>query len=125
MHISNGILADSVVILDEAIGVGQWILNKMVGKPDLRLIFRKKNQAVTFGCPSSVKTNGETVSIDPQLLFQRLFVTGVQSDDRGKTFKYELCSYSPTLYDGRGIMLVFSKPVLAKAMLKAAPGNGS
>ena len=44
---------------------------------------------------SSIKIDGNTVQIDPQLLFQRLALAAKATQDLEAVFKYELCSYPP------------------------------
>ena len=48
---------------------------------------------------SLIKIDGNTVQIDPQLLFQRLALVDKATQDLEAVFKYELCSYSPALFE--------------------------
>ncbi|KAJ8038015.1 hypothetical protein HOLleu_18978 [Holothuria leucospilota] len=66
--IATGINADGRVTVDTAKDVVECILDSMVGKSVLEHTFRKKDQAVTLNT-SVIKTNNDTVNIDPQLLF--------------------------------------------------------
>ena len=45
-------------------------LNDMKGQRVMEYTFRRKNQATTMDMKSSIKVDGNTVQIDPQLLFQ-------------------------------------------------------
>ena len=124
LNIANGISAESNVNVDKAKEVGEHILDEMVGQSVLGFTFRKKNQAVTLDSRSSVKIDDELVQIDPQLLFQRLIITGTQTGELAETFQYELCSYPPALFEGKGILLVPNKHILAKAILNKAHQDG-
>ena len=64
--------AHSTVDVDNAKAVGKGILDGMKGQSVVEYTFRRKNQAITMDIKSSVKIDGNTVQIDPQLLFQRL-----------------------------------------------------
>ena len=50
--------------------VGKAIIDDMKGQCVNEYTFRRKNQAVTMDMKSSIKIDGNTVQIDPQLLFQ-------------------------------------------------------
>ena len=71
-NIDTGITAGDSVNADQAVSVGRKILDGMVDKKVFDHTFKQKDQVVTFGTRSSVKTGKESVLIDPQLLFQRL-----------------------------------------------------
>jgi len=109
--------------VDKAKEVGQNILNNMVGQNVLGFTFRKTNQAVTLDSRSTVQINDDLVQIDPQLLFQRLILTGTQTGELAEIFEHELCSYPPVLFEEKGIILAPNKPVLAKAILEESPQN--
>ena len=61
--------------------------------------FRRKNQAITMDMKSAIKIDGNTIQIDPQLLFQRLALAAKATHDLEAVFKYELCSYPPALFE--------------------------
>ena len=44
----------------------------MIGKSVKDYSFRKSHQAISLNEKSSMKVNGEVISVDPQLLFPRL-----------------------------------------------------
>ena len=48
--------------------------------------FRRKNQAITMDMKSSIKIDGNTVQIDPQLLFQRLVLAAKATQDLEAVF---------------------------------------
>ena len=84
---------------------------KLLGKP-----FRRKNQAVTMDTKSSIRIDGNTVQIDPQLLFQRLALAAKATYDLEAVFKYELCSYPPAVFESPLLLRQAQKPVLADAL---------
>ena len=53
--------------------------------------------------------------MDPQLLFQRVIISSQSLDDMSAIFKYELCSYPPSLLDS-SLILKPQKPALADAI---------
>ena len=58
-----------------------------------------------------IEVNGEKVSVNPQLLFQRLCVaTSTKRDEaRQQSFAYELCSCPPALFDHKLYDLIGKK----------------
>ena len=71
----------------------------------------------------AVKIGGERVSVDPQLLFQRLL--HVACGDLSKLeeiFKHELTALPSSLFDDGGFMRESSKHLLAKHLLDASEG---
>ena len=105
---------ESSVNVEKAREVGQSILNSMTGKPAAEYSFTKTNQA--FSAKSSVKVHGEKIQVDPKLLFQRVIIASQSPDDMSAIFKYELCSYPPTMFDSSLMLLKLQKPALADAI---------
>lgn len=70
------------------------------GHPTKYYILKRKQQAITLAPKSAVKIDNEYVQVDPQLLFQCVILF-LQTDrnDLEVLFQYELCSYSPDLFD--------------------------
>ena len=91
--------AHSTVDFDNAKAVGKVILDDMKGQSVVDYTFRRKNQAITMDIKSSVKIDGNTVQIDPQLLFQQLTLAARATHDVEAVFKYELCNYPPALFE--------------------------
>ena len=71
----------------------------MTGKPAAEYSFTKSNQAITFSAKSFIKVDGKKIQVDPQLLFHHLIIVSQYLDDMSAIFKYELCSYPPSLFD--------------------------
>ena len=95
--ISTGVHAQSAVNVDKAESVGRAILEDMEGKAVDEYVFKKANQAVTLGCKSAIKVGGDLITADPQLLFQRLILVAKSRDSLKDVFRFELCSYPPSL----------------------------
>jgi len=81
---------------------------------------------VTLGVKSSsVNIDGDRLQIDPLLLFQELIAVMQSSDDLELTFKHELCSYPPALFDSSLLLNEADKPALADAMWKMSESGVS
>ena len=91
-------------------------LNDMKGQCVMEYTCRRKNQAITMDMKSSIRIDGNTVQIDPQLLFQRLVLAAKATQDLEAVFKYELCSYPPALFEYPFLLSEAQKPVLADAI---------
>ena len=115
-NISTGVHAPSSVDVDQAKTVGKAIIDDMKGQCVNEYTFRRKNQAVTMDMKSSIKIDGNTVQIDPQLLFQRLALAAKATQDLESVFKYELCSYPPALFESPLLLREAQKPALADAI---------
>jgi len=53
--------------------------------------------------------------VDPQLLFQRVIISSQSLDEMSAIFKYELCSYQPSLFDS-SLIIKPQKPALVDAI---------
>ena len=60
----------------------------MLGKTVEEFHFQKADKAVTLGSRSTVKVKGESVKVDPQLIFQRLVAIEERDEDLPSLFKY-------------------------------------
>ena len=92
--------------------MGKTFLNDMKGQCVMEYMFRRKNQAITMDMKSSKRIDGNTVQIDPQLLFQRLALAAKTTQDLEAVFKYELCSYPLALFESPFLLREAQKPVL-------------
>ena len=68
-NIANGMTAQERVKVDRSREIGEDILDSMVGASAECYVFRKADQATTLGSRSTVKVQGESVTVDPQLIF--------------------------------------------------------
>ena len=90
----------------------------MVGESVDTFKFRKANQAVTLASRSSVKITSKSVTVDPQLLFQRLITVRDHFDGVQSLFQYDLCSHPPALFEASTLPLQPTKSVLADVLWK-------
>lgn len=116
INIVNGTVATDNVNVEKSEQIGGKILEEMVGKQVLKYTFRKQAHAVTMDSKSKITIDGEDVSIDPLLLFQRLVMVSTQKESLRQAFCHELCSYPPALFESRNVLLPANKPVLANAI---------
>ena len=114
--IVNGVIAGERVNVDKSNQVGQKILESMVGQNMQEYSFKKKCQVVTLDSKSAVDIKGEQVNIDPQLLFQRLSVIASNGENLADTFKYELCSFPPAMFESSVLPRQANKAALADAL---------
>ena len=121
VNIANGMTAPAGVNVEKSKEVGEKILSSMVGKSVEAFTFRKAEQAVTLASRTTVKVCGTTVTVDPQLLFQRLVMVRDRYQDVPSLFKYELCSYPPALFEKSCLPLQPNKATLAETLWKALP----
>ncbi len=97
----SGLVAHESVNVDDAKEVGELFLKSMVGQGVTSISFERKKQAVTLASKAAVKIDGESVQVDPQLLFQRLSLMAMNGSckDPASLFKYELCTHPAALFD--------------------------
>jgi len=113
-NITTGITAPPSVNVHKCKTIGNRILASMEGESVASYIFRKKDQAVTRETYLSTKIQNEHVHVDPQLLFQRLVISGTNNGELQKVFDHELSQY-PQLYLIQSIRLT-TKSTLADAL---------
>ena len=84
--------------------------------------FPVSRKAKTLAARPEVIIGGQKVTVDPQLLFQRLSVATSTQTYKAKqeAFGFELCSYAPSLFDPRLFMRNGNKSELADALWKLA-----
>lgn len=87
---------------------------------------KKKEQVKTLGAKQAVKVDGNPVSVDPQLLFQR-FITAANTtyDDTKELFRYELCSFPSSLFETPDFLRQPNKAALADELWKLVIANGT
>ena len=112
-NIATGEVADQKVNVEKAFNIGQLILNKMVGQSVYNYSFSRKDLAITMAHKCAVSVGDDTLTIDPNLLFQCFAALTNQQDDVSKleVFSYELCAYPAAL---------FESPVLPRLPNKAS-----
>ena len=94
INIASGIHANPEVNVDRAKDIGIDILKSMRGMNPNKYVFQKKKQVVTLATKNAAKVKDDSIQIDPNLLFQRLASTAVQSEENlSNTLCHELCTY--------------------------------
>ena len=122
-NIANGMTAQKGVNVDRSREIGEDILDSMVGVSVEDHVFKKADQATTLGSKSTVKVKGESVTVDPHLIFQRLVTVGQRSEDVSSLFKYELCTHPPALFESAALPLQANKATLADVLWKSMKGE--
>ena len=118
-NIASGVTAAVNVNVDQALQIGEKILHSMTGMDSEKYTFRKRDKVITLATRNSVNVNDDVIQIDPWLLFQRLSSVAVSSQcNMVDVFKFELCSYPPSLFDASGLLRQADKPSLVSALLK-------
>ena len=113
-NIVDGVHASSSVNADSALSLGKNIVSRMIGSNPKDFTFKRKDQAVTLASKSAVKLDGESVQVDPQLLFQRLTLAGKSNLE--DTLKFELCTYPPVLFESQDLLNESQKANFADAL---------
>ena len=97
--------------------IGEKILQKMKDQKISKFVFRKKDQIITMS--ERIIAGNIEVSIDPQLLFQRLLIIASNTEiDLDELFKYELSIYPPSLFEGNGLLNLARKNQLSDSIAK-------
>ena len=114
--IATGVFASTSANVDDAQSIGVTILDGMVDQEVNQYTFPVSSK--TLAARPEIEMNGVKVSVNPQLLFQRLSVaTSTQTDEaRQKASSYELCSYPPALFDHKLFQRSGAKSELADAI---------
>ena len=68
--------------------------------------------------------DGDSIQVDPQLLFQRLLTAANSiTENIPDIFRYELCNIPPSLFEPSGLLREANKPALADAIWKEGRGK--
>ena len=106
--IHTGEIALKTVNVDNAKLIGEAILSKMEGKELSKFTFKKKDKAQTMDfSKSKVVIDEDNISVDPQLLFQRLIAPiqfGNLGYDQRTIFSYELSTFPLSIFGSNGLM---------------------
>ena len=89
----------------------------MTGKNAFEFSFKKIDQSKVMG-QKVVCASGETMVVDPQLLFQRLLIVAKSNTEYNldNLFKYELSSLSTSLFDEQGLLREANNAQLADTL---------
>lgn len=119
-NIVTGLVANKAVNIDKAAEIGAEIMERMKDRVVAELTFKTSWKAVNMAHKLNVtSTTGETVSIDPNLRFQRLTAIATNSKtDLEHVFSFELCPYSASLAKSPTEMHGANKPKLVESLEK-------
>ena len=117
-NIETGVEAGSSVNVEKSVEIGSKVVESLVGKNLLEHTFKKKLQAVVLTTKPTVKLDGgESIQVDPQLLFQRLITAATRlGDEISHVFEYELSTVPSSLFDASGFPRQPQKASLADAI---------
>lgn len=106
--------ADGNVNIDEAAKIGEKIIQSVAGIRVANYTFKKANSVIKVNAKNALVIDGEIVSIDPQLLFQRLILVMRDMDDNEirNVFKHELSQKPSALFGELGFLREASKSSL-------------
>ena len=97
--------------------LGKGILDLMQGKCVSEHTFKRKDHLVLMYVKNSISVGSETISVDPQLLFQRLLTASRKvTDDFPKLFQYELSAHPSSFFEPSGLMRPADKSALAEVL---------
>ena len=117
VNIATGVHAGPEVNVEQAHELGEDILRKMNERRASEYSCKRNDQAVTMSSKNSIRIKNEAVQIYPNLMFQRLASTIVNSDTNlGDALKHELCTFPPALFETTGVLNNARKPQLAEAL---------
>ena len=109
---------------DNAEAVGETILQSMDGKVVSNAKFSKSMTVANLLTKSAVIIDNEPVCVDQMLLFQRLLMLADRlQTDQTQSFKYELCTFPPSLFDSKGFFYESRKHELSDFLWKKHAQN--
>jgi uncharacterized secreted protein with C-terminal beta-propeller domain len=104
-NIETGVSATEDVNVQHACGIGQSIVDSMDGMDAFSISFKRNLQVKTLNEKSKVKTQGDSLNVNSQLLFQRLVTAaGNITEDVSKIFDYELSNFPSSMFESSGVM---------------------
>ena len=116
MNIQTGEVTGNSVNVHDAKVIGNTIRKKMVGQSVFGYSYKRKDMVFNMSM-KTVKCEGEQISIDNQLLFQRLLaIAGRDQVELQSGLCFELNSQPASLFNKEGLMNTANKPALAEAL---------
>ena len=115
INISTREVADEGVNVYYARSLGEKLVKTMEGQGVFTFVYKKANKAKQMQSKNAVLIDGEKVSIDSTLLFQRLIAV-YSLEELSTAFQYELSSQPMSLFDKDGLMNEADKPKLKAAI---------
>ncbi|KAK7088764.1 hypothetical protein V1264_022644 [Littorina saxatilis] len=118
-NIATGVVGEAAVNVTKAREVGCGKMQAMEGKTVSDLVLKKKDQVITLGTKKSLKVDGHSITVDPQLLFQRFItVANTTYEDKKELFQFELCSFPSALFESHEFLRQPNKATLADELWK-------
>ena len=116
-NIVTGVVANASANPQKAVEVVSAILDKMIGQNAFQYSLRKKDLVKVMG-EKVVSASGESIVVDPQVLFQRLLIIAksITDCDLNSLFKYELSSLPTSLFDDHSLLRAANKAQLADTL---------
>lgn len=79
--------------------------------------FNRKDQAIVLSAKSAIKVDDDIITVDSQLLFQRLLAAANgMYENQAEIFTYELCSHPSSIFEVNGLMRMPQKSTLGDAI---------
>ncbi len=99
MSLSTGILGNSKVNCHQALDIGTKTMQSFVGSKFGDMKQSKKNVVMSLASmSSSIKINGETVTVNPLTIFQRTVIAKKSEEDVAELLSYELTPFPMALF---------------------------
>ena len=122
-----GVYACPSVNCDNAQGISESTLEKMVGVKESEFFYKRKDQATTIRTKNGVKVDGEIVQFEPHGLFQKLAVAAERTDniDPETIVKHELTTIPKVLSETPELLHEAQTSTLADTLWTTANPNAT
>ena len=115
MSLSTGIIGNSKINCHQALEVGNQIMKSIIGSKFGDIKQSRKNVVLSLGSMSNaVKSNNETLIVDPLMIFQRTLILKKNAEDVADLLRYELSPFPLALFN-EGVMRKSKKSSLYDA----------
>ncbi|CAK1588860.1 unnamed protein product [Parnassius mnemosyne] len=104
ISLSTGVLGNSKVNCHQALDIGTKTMKNFIGRRFSDMKQSKKNVVLSLASmSSSIKNNGETVTVNPLTIFQRTVIAKKNDEDVADLLTYELTPFPMSLFH-EGVM---------------------
>ncbi|CAK1580968.1 unnamed protein product [Parnassius mnemosyne] len=104
ISLSTGVLGNSKVNCHQALDIGTKTMQNFIGRRFSDMKQSKKNVVLSLASmSSSIKINGETVTVNPLTIFQRTVIAKKNDEDVADLLTYELTPFPMSLFH-EGVM---------------------
>jgi len=104
MCIANGIVDDSAVNCHKAFEVGSQILSEVVGGTFQTLKLKQSRRVISLVSKGScMKVHNDVISVDTNLLFQKIICFVKDENELKSCFSYKLAPFPTSIFDGSGM----------------------